>query len=58
MPKELRVGMVGYGFMGRTHSNAYKRLNDFFQVEHRPVLKAVCARNVEKAKQFADTLGV
>ena len=47
--KELRVGMIGYGFMGRTHSNAYKRLNDFFPVQHRPVLKAICARNAEKA---------
>ena len=57
MAKELRVGMIGYGFMGRTHSNAYKRLNDFFPVEHRPVLKAVCARNAEKAQAFADNWG-
>ncbi len=57
MAKELRVGMVGYGFMGRTHSNAYKRLNDFFPVQHRPVLKAVCARDAAKAKAFADTWG-
>ncbi|MBM3734728.1 MAG: Gfo/Idh/MocA family oxidoreductase [Acidobacteria bacterium] len=55
--KELRVGMIGYGFMGRTHSNAYKRLTDFFPVQHRPVLKAVCARNAEKAKSFADNWG-
>ena len=55
--KELRVGMIGYGFMGRAHSNAYKRLNDFFPVEHRPVLKAVCARNPDKAQQFADNWG-
>jgi hypothetical protein len=27
--------MIGYGFMGRAHSNAYKRLNDFFPVQHR-----------------------
>lgn len=57
MGKQLRVGMVGYGFMGRTHSNAYKRLNDFFPVQHRPVLKAVCARDSGKAKQFADNWG-
>lgn len=57
MAKELRIGMIGYGFMGRTHSNAYKRLNDFFPVEHRPVLKAVCARDPEKAKAFADNWG-
>lgn len=57
MSKQLRVGMVGYGFMGRTHSNAYKRLNDFFEVEHRPVLKAICGRNREKAEAFAKNWG-
>lgn len=49
--------MIGYGFMGRAHSNAYKRLNDFFDVEHRPVLKAVAARNQKKAKEFSDQWG-
>ena len=43
--------------MGRTHSNAYKRLNDFFPVQHRPVLKAVCARDAKKAQAFADVWG-
>jgi len=57
MSKELRIGMIGYGFMGRTHTNAYKRLNDFFPVEHRPVLKAVCGRNAEKAAAFAKNWG-
>src|SRR5262245_15628596 len=55
--KELRVGMIGYGFMGRAHSNAYKRLNDFFPVQHRVVLKAACARNAEKAQTFASNWG-
>ena len=54
MPKPLNIGLVGYGFMGRTHSNAYKRVNDFFDVEYRPVLKAVCGRTEEGAKTFAD----
>jgi predicted dehydrogenase len=57
MSKQLRIGMVGYGFMGRTHSNAYKRLNDFFPVEHRPVLKAICGRNADKAEAFAKNWG-
>ena len=57
MAKELRIGMIGYGFMGRAHSNAYKRLNDFFQVEHRPVLKAAAARDRGKVKAFAETWG-
>jgi predicted dehydrogenase len=49
--------MIGYGFMGRAHSNAYRRVNNFFDLEYRPVLKAVCARNAEKAQAFADTWG-
>lgn len=56
--KELRIGLVGYGFMGRTHSNAYKRVGDFFsELEYRPVLKAICARNEERAQAFADQWG-
>lgn len=55
--KELRVAMIGYGFMGRAHSNAYKRLADFFPVQHKPVLKVACARNEEKAKAFAANWG-
>jgi len=49
--------MMGYGFMGRAHSNAYKRLCDFFPVQHRPVLKVVCARNAAKAGEFARNWG-
>ncbi len=53
--KPLNIGLVGYGFMGRTHSNGYKRVNDFFpELQTRPVLKAVCGRNQEKCKAFAD----
>ncbi len=52
--KPLNIGLVGYGFMGRTHSNGYKRVNDFFDLEYRPVLKAVCGRSEAGAKAFAD----
>jgi len=39
--------------MGRTHSNAYKRVGDFFDLEYRPVLQAVCGRDQTKASEFA-----
>jgi predicted dehydrogenase len=54
MAKALNIGMIGYGFMGRAHSNAYQTVNHFFDLEYRPVLKAVCARDEAKAKAFAD----
>jgi predicted dehydrogenase len=57
MAKELRVGVIGYGFMGRAHSNAYKRLNDFFPVKHRVVLKAACGRDAAKTQAFASNWG-
>jgi predicted dehydrogenase len=55
--KDLRVAVIGYGFMGRTHSNAYKRLTDFFPVSHRPVLQVACGRDAEKAGAFARNWG-
>jgi predicted dehydrogenase len=55
--KPLNIGLIGYGFMGRTHSNAYRKVTNFFQTEYRPVLKAACGRNAEQVKAFADTWG-
>ncbi|HUG71323.1 MAG TPA: Gfo/Idh/MocA family oxidoreductase [Pirellulaceae bacterium] len=57
MAKPLNIGMIGYGFMGRTHSNAYNRVSNFFDTEYKPVLKAACARDAEKLKDFADRWG-
>ena len=53
----LRIGLVGYGFMGRTHSNAYRQVNQFFDVGFRPELKAVCGRDKTKAESFAGQWG-
>jgi predicted dehydrogenase len=57
MTKPLNIGMIGYGFMGRAHSNAYIQVNQFFSPARRPVLKAVCARDEAKAKAFAAQWG-
>jgi predicted dehydrogenase len=57
MTKPYNIGMIGYGFMGRAHSNAYANVAHYFPLEYKPVLKAVCARDGEKAKAFADQWG-
>ncbi|NRA96402.1 MAG: Gfo/Idh/MocA family oxidoreductase [Planctomycetes bacterium] len=57
MAKPLNIGMIGYGFMGRAHSNAYCTVGNFFELEYQPVLKAVCARDEGRAKAFADNWG-
>src|SRR5262245_63803875 len=57
MTKPLNVGMIGYGFMRRPHSNAYAQVSHFFDLPLRPVLKAICARSGAKARAFADRWG-
>lgn len=54
---DLNVGMIGYGFMGRAHSNAYRKVTNFFDVTRRPVLKVACGRDAAKVKAFADRWG-
>lgn len=56
-PRDLRIGMIGYGFMGRAHSNAYAKVNHFFDLPFRPVLQAACARNAEAIQAFANQWG-
>ncbi len=55
--KSLNIGLIGYGFMGRTHSNAYLQAARFFDLPYQPVLKAVCARNGDRARAFAARWG-
>jgi len=57
MAKELRVGIIGYGFMGRTHSNAYCKVSHFFDVPFKPSLKVICGLVEAEAKAFADKWG-
>jgi len=57
MKKKLNVGMIGYGFMGRTHSNAYRKVVNFFDVPYDPVLQVICGLEEKEAKAFADRWG-
>jgi predicted dehydrogenase len=53
----LNIALVGYGFMGKAHTNAFLQAPRFFDLPYRPVLKAVVARNADRVKTFADTWG-
>lgn len=57
MSKTLNVGMIGYGFMARAHSNAWSNVAHFFDTGYRPVLKAAAARNASKLRHFAEMWG-
>ncbi len=54
MAKKLNIGLIGYGFMGRTHSNAYHQVKHFFDIPYDPVLQVVCGLVEEEARAFAD----
>jgi myo-inositol 2-dehydrogenase/D-chiro-inositol 1-dehydrogenase len=55
--KPLNIGLIGGGFMGRTHSNAFHQAPTFFNLPYQPVLKTVCGRNEGAAKAFAQQWG-
>ncbi len=57
MAKEVRVGLIGYNFMGKAHSNAYLKVAKFFDLPATPVMTAVCGRTPDKVKAFAQKWG-
>ena len=54
---EIGVGLVGYRFMGRVHSNAYRQVVRFFGVDPTPRLRALCGRNERAVRAAAASLG-
>lgn len=54
---ELRVGMVGYAFMGAAHSQAWRTVNRVFDLPARATMVAVCGRDGAKVAEAASRLG-
>lgn len=58
MPKrKIRIGLVGYQFMGKAHSNAYRQAPRFFELEWEPELAVICGRNEAALKKAAQKFG-
>lgn len=55
--KKINVGLVGYKFMGKAHSHAYKDMPMFFDADAVPVMKAICGRNEEAVREAAEKWG-
>lgn len=55
--KHLNAGLIGYKFMGKAHSNAYRQVNHFFGDYAKINLKAICGRNKDAVKKNMDTYG-
>lgn len=54
---EINIGMIGYAFMGKAHSNAWRQAPHFFPGTRTPRLKVICGRNRAAAEQAAGQLG-
>ena len=58
MTNSIGVGLVGYKFMGKSHSNAYRQVAAFFpDLALRPEMKAICGRDEEAVKAAAHQFG-
>lgn len=55
--KTLNIGMIGYKFMGKAHSNAWRQVGHFFPVAAQPVLHTICGRDKAGVRAAAKKLG-
>jgi len=55
--RKLNIALIGYGFMGRAHSNAWRQVGSFFDVPCEPVLKVICGRNESELIKAANKFG-
>jgi predicted dehydrogenase len=54
---EVNVALIGYAFMGRAHSNAYRQVSRFFNPQLQPRMKVLCGRTRSKVTAAARQLG-
>lgn len=57
MSKTLRIGMIGYRFMGKAHSNAWRQAPHFFPLKANVEMHTICGRNPEGVAEAAKQLG-
>jgi len=57
MAKTLRVGMIGYGFMGKAHSNAWRQAPRFFPLKAHVAMHTICGRQAAAVQAVRAHLG-
>ncbi len=55
--KKINVGLIGYQFMGKAHSNAYRQVGRFFDLPVDVHMHTICGRNEAAVKQAAEKFG-
>ena len=57
MAKTLRVGMIGYRFMGKAHSNAWRQAPRFFPLQAEVDMHTICGRDPQAVEQARKQFG-
>lgn len=57
MAKRLNVGLIGYQFMGKAHSNAYRQVNRFFDLPIEVGMRTLCGRTESAVREAAAKFG-
>ncbi|HYO23963.1 MAG TPA: Gfo/Idh/MocA family oxidoreductase, partial [Lacipirellulaceae bacterium] len=55
--KSLNVALIGYKFMGKAHSQAWRTVSRFFELPLEPAMKVVCGRDAAAVGEFAERWG-
>ena len=55
--KQINIALVGYQFMGKAHSNAYRQVSHFFDLPVEPVMKVLVGRSEAKVRAASEQLG-
>ncbi|GGG68417.1 Gfo/Idh/MocA family protein [Paenibacillus radicis (ex Gao et al. 2016)] len=55
--KKVRIGMIGYKFMGKAHSHAYRDVPFYFDLDTEPVLQTMVGRDEQAVKLASEKLG-
>ena len=55
--RQINVALIGYQFMGKAHSNAYRQVGRFFDLDVEPVMKVLVGRSEHKVKAAAANFG-
>ena len=54
---EVNIALIGYKFMGKAHSNAYRQVSHFFPGKLTPRMKVICGRDRAGAESAAKQFG-
>ena len=55
--RQVNIALIGYQFMGKAHSNAYRQVGRFFDLDVEPVMKVLVGRNEAKVAAAAEQFG-